>query len=153
MPVFVLDHRSSVKTDAGKRVVPFHPFMKDLDFEGYVKLRREAGEDRLFPDLKQDKRGYYSDGLQKWFARFLAECGANGDRTTFHSFRLNWRDAMREAKVPQERVRLIGGWKRTAMDEKYGSGLSVQTLRKDIAKVSYPGLNLGHLRANQVYVR
>ena len=124
-----------VKTEAGRRIVPFHPFLKRLRFETYVATMRKTGEDQLFPDLKADKRGYYSDAFQKWFDRLLGHVDAEGDRTSFHSFRHNWRDAMREAGVPQERVRLIGGWKRTSTDEKYGVGLSAKSLLKDIAKV------------------
>jgi hypothetical protein len=52
---------------------------------------------------------------------------------------------MREAGVPQERVRLIGGWKRTSTDEKYGVGLSAKSLLKDLKKVKYPSLDLDHL--------
>lgn len=134
-----------VKTEAGRRIVPLHSFLKRLQFEEYVATIRAAGKDRLFPDLREDTRGYYSDGFQKWFARLLAHSDAAGDRTSFHSFRHNWRDAMREARVPQERVRLIGGWKRTSTDEMYGAGLSAKALQRDIAKVKYPNLNLDHL--------
>jgi integrase len=95
--------------------------------------------------LKKDTRGYYSDGFQKWFSRFLDECGATADKTSFHSFRHCWRDALRRGRVPQERARLLGGWKRTSTDEKYGSNLSVKELLEEISKVRYD-LRLEHLQ-------
>ncbi|MBY5393157.1 MULTISPECIES: tyrosine-type recombinase/integrase [Rhizobium] len=98
---------------------------------------QEAGRDRLFPDLKKDSRGCYSDGFQKWFSRFLEKQGAKEDKTSFHSFRHNWADAMRLAGVSQERRRLIGGWKRTATDEKYGSDLPITEINNELSKVTY----------------
>ncbi|PST22268.1 hypothetical protein C7U60_13660 [Mesorhizobium plurifarium] len=113
---------------------------------GQGQEQKKRGTERLFPDLRRDSRGYYSDGFQKWFSRLLEKQSASEERTSFHSFRHNWRDAMRNAGVPQERVRLIGGWKRTATDEQYGSNLPLQEVRKEIAKITYAGVkSLGAL--------
>lgn len=126
-----------VKTSAGHRRVPIHPSLLSLGLEDFCKARVRAGSGRLFPDLRRDTRGYYSDSFQKWFSRLLVKQGASRKRTSFHSFRHNWRDAMRNAGVPQERVRLIGGWKRTATDEQYGSDLPLPIVAKEIAKIEY----------------
>lgn len=141
------DARQRIKTPSGRRIVPLHPFVERIGFQQFLADLKNLKADRLFPDLKRDRRGYYSDGFQKWFSRFLANCGVSNDRRSFHSFRHNWRDAMREASVPQERVRLLGGWKRTAVDEMYGSGLSVRTLRQEVEKVAYDVPSLKSLAA------
>jgi integrase len=131
------ENGNRVKTDAGRRKVPLHPRLEGLGFVEFHRAQKKRQVERLFPDLKRDSRGYYSDGFQKWFSRLIERQTASQERTSFHSFRHNWRDAMRNAGVPQERVRLIGGWKRTATDEQYGSNLPLSEVRKEIAKVIY----------------
>lgn len=130
-----------VKTEAGERKVPLHPKLEQLGFLDYHAQILKDGKDRLFPELKQDGRGYFSDGFQKWFSRLLDKQNARAPKTSFHSFRHCWRDAVREAGIPQERVRLLGGWKRTAVDERYGSNLSLKTLKEEVEKVRYPALD------------
>jgi hypothetical protein len=41
---------------------------------------RRGGHDRLFPQLRQDSRGRYSDLYQKWFGRFLVKVGAQAPK-------------------------------------------------------------------------
>jgi integrase len=108
---------------------------------------RKRDEKRVFPELRVSKAtGYYSDNFSKWFSHFLAKIGANEPRTSFHSFRHSYRDALREADISIERVRALGGWSGGgATEETYGSGLRPSTLAKEIAKVHYPKLNLSHL--------
>lgn len=65
----------------------------------------------------------------------------------FHSFRHNYRDALREAEIGLERVRALGGWRRDSDGEEaiYGKGLKAATLYREIGKVRYAGLCLKHL--------
>ncbi len=134
-----------LKSDAARRYVPVHPELARIGFVDYVDAMRDRDEARLFPELRQDARGYYSDAYQKWFSRFLDRCGAKAPRTSFHSFRHCWADAMREAGVPRERMRLLGGWAGSGVDANYGSGLRPSTLADEISKVRYPGLDLSYL--------
>lgn len=66
---------------------------------------------------------------------------------SFHSFRHNYRDALREAEIGLERVRALGGWRRDSDGEEaiYGKGLKAATLYREIEKVRYAGLDLIHL--------
>ena len=138
------DHKA--KSRAARRVVPVHPDLKRMGFTAYVAKMRDQGETRLFPELKQDKRGYYSDSFNKWFRRFLVKIKAKTERTSFHSFRHSWRDAMREADVKDEVVFAMGGWSDGgATHANYGSGIKVKTRADAIAKVRYDGLDLSHL--------
>lgn len=130
------DRGQRTKTASSRRRVPVHPRLVELGFLDFVQGLR-GSEERLFPNLKKDIRGYYSDGFQKWFSRLLDKQKAREAKTSFHSFRHSWANAMRLAGVPQERRRLIGGWKRTATDEKYGSDLPLAEIYRELSKVAY----------------
>ena len=137
--------RKKLKSKAAVRAVPVHPTLAKIGFLDFV-ARQCADDDVLFPDLKPDRRGYYSDGFQKWFGRHLHQIGAKAPKTSFHSFRHCFRDALREADVSRDAVLALGGWA-GGIEETYGGGLKASTLAREIAKVRYPGLDLGHLHA------
>ncbi len=137
--------RKKLKSKAAVRAVPIHPMLARLGFPDFVERQCAAGT-VLFPDLKPDKRGYFSDGFQKWFRRHLIAIGAKKRKTSFHSFRHCFRDALREADVSRDAVLALGGWA-GGIEETYGGGLKASTLAREIAKMRYPGLDLGHLHA------
>lgn len=76
-----------LKTRSSRRVVPIHPELARLGFLEFAARQREAGHDRLFPELKRDRRGSYSGHFQRWANRFLETAGAKGERQSFHSTR------------------------------------------------------------------
>lgn len=85
---------TSVKTEAGIRMVPLHPFLVDgLRLPAYVKSLKRQGHDRLFPMLKKTKETNftYSHPVSKWFGRHLQDQGVKGNpsegKKVFHSFR------------------------------------------------------------------
>ncbi len=135
----------SVKTAAARRVLPVHPELVKIGFLAFAEAQRSAGHDRLFPELKLDARGHYADAFSKWFARSLRAAGANRPRTSFHSFRHNFRDALREADVSREAVNDLGGWAGGGVADNYGAGLRPATLAREINKIKYLGLDLRHL--------
>jgi len=107
--------------------------------------RRAKGERRLFPELEPDSLGYLSGTFSKWFndkRRFLGKLGMAGTGVSFHSFRHNYRDALREADISLERVRALGGWSRESEGEEaiYGKGLKAFTLAREVQKLRYQGL-------------
>lgn len=135
-----------LKTHASERFVPVHSELKKIGFLSYVTKTKRAGAVRLFPELPKGKRGHYSDPFQKWFSRFLTSIGAKTPKTSFHSFRHCYRDALREADISPERVRALGGWtSKGGAEEIYGAGHRASTLAKEIEKVAYPGLDLSHI--------
>ena len=88
----------SVKTKAGIRKVPLHPFLigmngSPVNILEYAERLRARGETRLFPMLAgTTARGNVSDAVTKWFTRYRRECGVGGvageySEVTFHSFR------------------------------------------------------------------
>jgi integrase len=136
-----------LKSAAASRLVPVHPEATRIGFLRHVSEMKQAGEIWLFPELPTDRRGYRSDAFQKWFSRFLDSIHAKEPKAgSFHCFRHTWRDALREANTPEERVNALGGWAGNGgMSSLYGTGLRADTLLQEISKVEYPGLDLSHL--------
>ena len=57
----VIENREgkSVKTTAGKRLVPIHPFiLKELNFRGLCRDLKSKGVERLFHELKKSNEGF-----------------------------------------------------------------------------------------------
>jgi integrase len=135
-----------LKTKAARRTVPVHPELVAIGFLDHVARQAAAGHDRVFPELKPDRRGYRTDALQKAVNRQIERAGAKGDRQSFHSLRHTWRDALREGGVSRDAVLAMGGWKSGGTEELYGGGLRPSTLAREIAKVQYPGLDLSNLK-------
>lgn len=140
--------RKRLKSKAARRMVPVHPMLKKLGLLVFVERQRTAGNKVLFPKLKIDRRGYYSDGYQKWFARLLKKANAKAPRTTFHSTRHNFRDQLREIGAPRDVTLALGGWVGNGgTADHYGGGLKPKTLLRWVKKIEYPGLVLPLVKA------
>lgn len=142
---------SEKRIKAGIRDVPLHPMLIKLGFLDFVKARRKTKDSRLFPELPGGATGYFSNAFSKYFGRFCEAALGYKPKGTFHSFRHQFRDACRAARLPTETVALLGGWengkgeKETVMNQ-YGRGDEYfRVLAEDLAKVTFPGLNLNHL--------
>jgi integrase len=136
-----------LKTKNARRTVPVHPELLELGFMGYLAEQRTARCIRLFHEIPMTSVGTYSDSFQKWFRRFQATVGINEHRKTFHSFRHTFRDALRAADVPLEKVNALCGWAESAgLAAHYGNGYPVSSLHEAISRVAYPGLDFTHLR-------
>jgi integrase len=143
-----------VKTANSERFVPIHPALTDLGLLDFVSDRRRAGSSKLFSELTLSTTGYYSDPFSKWFARYLQKTGAARPKTCFHSFRHNFRDALREARIDHDVALALGGWasgsgkEKVEVAEAYGRGFRVATLSDAMKRVSYPLLDLSHIRTS-----
>ncbi len=140
-------------SERSTKLVPVHPELQRTGFHAYVDDRRRAGDLKLFPDLPVSSLGYHSVTFLKWFGRFLKSAGAAMEKTCFHSFRHNFRDALRDGKVPREIALLLGCWTSSAgasaIADIYGRGFRVRELGEEIAKVRYSCLTLAHLHQNE----
>lgn len=122
-----------------------------LDF---AKRREEAsGKDGwLFEGLRSNRRGDRGDAWGRWFGHQLRDLGINTDgRKVFHSLRHTFIARCREAEI-EEKVRfaLTGHSDGGSVGRSYGADesgykFSLARLQREIAKVHYPGLDLGHL--------
>lgn len=146
--VLVETDERRLKTPGSTRNVPVHPELVRLGLLRHVEARRdESGDDaRLFPDLAGDTQRQIVDVFQKRFSYLISRLpgfDGKGAGVSFHSFRHGFRDALREAGVPIDATRALGGWARSGgVEERYGQGTRPATLAKWMGKVSYPGLAL-----------
>jgi integrase len=135
-----------LKTASSMRLVPVHPRLLSLGFESFVVDARRAGRIKLFEDINPGSLGIRSTAFSKWFIQFINKVSASRPRTSYHSFRHCFRDALREARVDRELAMALGGWGnggKTGLDvsDLYGRGFSPRRLRDEIAKVQYSRVN------------
>jgi len=132
----------SLKTSTSERVVPVHSFLKRLGLMAFVEQRIQDGHTKLFFDICAGRNGFRSTAFSKWFVLFLEKAGARQPRTSFHSFRHCFRDALRRSRVDREIAMMLGGWgngTKSGLDvsDYYGSGFDVSVLANEIEKVSF----------------
>lgn len=133
----------NLKNDQSERVFPIHRTLIKLGFIDFV--RSQPADGLLFADIRQSKLGpvHWTGQLIRRHVRKVFP----HSKIVFHSFRHNFRDAAREAAIPEEVVSQIGGWtegRRSAMAA-YGLGYSRKALTSWMEKIEYPDLQLSHL--------
>lgn len=71
----------------------------------------------------------------------------HGPKHKFHSFRHNFRDALRRGRVDREIGKALGGWQRGNTDafDIYGAGFPLDELADEIRRVDYPKVDWDHL--------
>lgn len=136
-----------VKTENGFREVPLHRELLQIGFMLHVAERRRHGDAcLLFDDVPPASDGYRSTNFSKRFATFLKSLGIKDDprRTCFHSYRHNFRDALRQPEANPDFVREAGGWASRDTSDIYGDGTPAHLMRGLIDGIDYD-LDLGHL--------
>ena len=135
----------STKTGASIRLIPIHPRLLDFGFLDFHESR--LGNAKLFDDIKLGHDGYYSSTFSKKSNRYLKKVGVHGPRHKFHSFRHNFRDALRRGRVDREVGKALGGWTRDNTDafDIYGAGFPLDELRNELIRVDYPNVDWSHL--------
>jgi len=136
-----------LKNPTSRRTFPVHPQLVKIGLLEYVSKLKVKGQSRLFPKLKPDKYGYYSNRLADWFSEtFLKTVIEKDERQSFYSLRHNFRDALRHAEAPEWVLQALGAWKQDKkVSDDYGKKDWPDLLNKWVEKVSYPGLDLSHL--------
>jgi len=97
-----------LKTASSERLVPLHSKLLELGFLAYVEKVREAGNERVFPELTCHKKHGYSAAPSKWFTRVREQLGFRDDaaKKDFHSFRHTLADHLKQKGVAES---LVGG--------------------------------------------
>lgn len=142
----------SVKTLAGKRIVPMSPVLAHLGFIRYLNAMQQAGESRVFPDLEKKKaEDKYGRNLGKWFGRYLGKVGVKDDETegakVFHSFRHTFINDCKQAGLETKKVKQIvgheGGGDITL--DHYGKAYRPEILYQDVILKIQPAVDLEEL--------
>lgn len=139
------ESEKTLKTDSSERDVPIHNQLIQIGFLDYVKQIKSQGHKRLFPDMTPDSKGKYSSNFSKWFARFLKSNNIKSEGICFHSFRHNFRDAIRESYMNKDLGAALGGWKasKETMDQ-YGAGYQLKSLNNAMQQMEF-NVELKHL--------
>ena len=128
-----------LKTKQSKRKVPVHSELIKIGILIHLEERIQKPGDnlKLFPDVKQGEEGDISQYFSKWFGRFLKDIGIKTPKTTFHSFRHGFKDALNEAGVEDTRQYNLLGHKDKSVSSSYGSGLKPTMLVDSLNSVEY----------------
>lgn len=127
------------------RRVPIHADLIALGFLKYVDEAREAGQARIFPELRPDKYENVTASWSKWFGRYLrGTIKVKDDRMRFHSFRHAFKDYAREAEIPEDVNDAFTGHRGQAVARRYGSSLAypLRPMVLAMAKYRVTGLTL-----------
>lgn len=128
------------KNKGSERFVPLHDEVIAAGFLAFVETCAPDG--RLFPALKPSTKGNYSHNFSKWFGRFMDRMGYSDPSLVFHSFRHGFRDACRDADIPEETAHALGGWAAVNQGQRYGNRGAVPRLHKALKKVAFDGFAL-----------
>ena len=147
LDVNILDRGAGkrVKNRSSRRRLPLHPELVRCGLLAYVKERRQAGDERLFPALRPSITGQMTGNWSKWWSRHTDDLGITDPRKVFHSFRHAFKDACRAARIEEELHDALTGHTSASVGRKYGSGVPLEVLAEAVARVSYKGLDLTHL--------
>jgi integrase len=96
-----------LKTEAAARLVPIH---SELIACGFLEYWKALPSGQLWPALRPGgPDGKMNDYFTKRFVAYRRSCGVTGERKSFHSFRKNAAQALKNARVtPAEIAELIG---------------------------------------------
>lgn len=135
-----------LKSSAAERYVPIHSALLHIGFIDFLEDAKRSGRQRLFPRAEMDKRGLFGERYSCWFTQtFLKSQYLYHPETTFHSFRHNFRDALRSGNASVFMMKEVCGWSMTGVEFGYGGPPSAAELARTVELVRYPGLDLSHL--------
>lgn len=129
-----------LKTKAARRQIPIHPELIRLGLIDYVDSLRNAGDERLFPELLERRDGY-GQAASKWFAGYCSRCGIDEAGKVFHSFRHTVIDRLKQADVPKEKIAaLVGHEDDSVTFGRYGKDFRPSVLQTVVEELGFPEL-------------
>lgn len=101
--------QQTLKTgEHSKRKLPIHSTLLALGFLEYVRSMKNAGEVRLFPDLKKGANGF-GDAVGKYFSRLVTSVGLTDPALVLHSLRHGGITKLHGAGVQTNLVEMLAG--------------------------------------------
>lgn len=128
----------TLKSQAASRKIPIHKELISLDILGlFEKSQTKGSGARLFPEIKKGSADSFSQYPSRHFGSYKKSIGLPDPNIVFHSFRHNFRDALREADVGLELSRALMGHSDESVHASYGTGPSLKALNQAISAISY----------------
>jgi hypothetical protein len=117
--------------------LPIHGKLIELGLLELLESKKRMGHKRVFEELKKQRDGY-SQGVSKWFGRFLRQAGILDRKKVFHSFRHTVATVLRDREVPQEKIgAILGHSDESNVTARYAKRFSVESLRAEIEKLDF----------------
>lgn len=141
----------SIKNLSSRRDIPVHRELLRIGFLGYVETLRAKGEERLFPHLKMNNVGRFTNVFSTWCNEYIDEHVVDDRRYCVHSFRHNFQDFGIESELQRDVLNAITGHAQVGMGAHYGlkrGGSRVlpdKSLIRAIDKLSFGEVDLSHL--------
>jgi integrase len=133
-----------VKSSAGVRRGPIHSVLIELGLLKRHAELKEAGEQRLFPELKPGGAdGKYAAQYTKTFGTYVRRLKIARPGVTFHSLRKNTATALQDAGVPEGHAAdILGHEGRTQSYGRYATGAQLQTLARAVECISFSSFTI-----------
>jgi integrase len=125
---------NSLKTESSVRVVPVHHHLISLGLAKWVGCSGKG--QRIFQSASLGVYGNYSQTYSKHINTVFRNLRVTNH---FHSLRHSFRDACREAEVPNDIADYLGGWPGSAsVSRSYGSlEFSLSHMKRQLDKLTY----------------
>jgi integrase len=134
------DKGKRVKNKTSRRKTPIHDELIKAGFLDYVAQAREAGVDRLFPDLYDCTAGV-ARKVTGWFSKYIRKTCLIKERTkTFHSLRHSFATLADRAELRDEHImKLLGhSWGNTVLRRVYAQELNVREKHANLHRIKFP---------------
>lgn len=141
------DKTKHLKTAATIRLVPIPQQLLDLGFIDWVQRKKSRlkakDNDPIFNDAINSKGNYNNKYVSNQilpFIRSLKLATPYKGKLDFHSFRNNASNQLQEISVPQSYINNIMGWKGQTIMEQHYSKHTLEKIKEQADKLSYPFL-------------
>jgi integrase len=131
----------SLKNEGSRRVVPIHPRLLALGFEGYCEDLRKLGQTMLFPDLKANQFGKHTKEASRRANRVINKHASSDSRLVFHSLRHKFKDEGRAARVQDSVLDQICGHAPATVGARYGEGVDLRSLQENLSLLRFDAVN------------
>ncbi len=129
----------SLKNAGSRRRMPLHPVIVALGFLHYVDRMRQAGQTRLFPQLRLGPNGY-ADPVGKFFSRLVTKQGLTDPALVLHSLRHGGISKLHAAGATHHIVEVLAGHTTGTVHEQVYSHrdkLPMRLLLNELTKLRY----------------
>jgi integrase len=122
------------KTESSNRIVPLHSTLLGL---GFLKMVKNRGEGRIFPEIKPTK-GRLGHDVSSWFGNYRKSVGVTSRKKVFHSFRHTVMDNLEQQGVEAYLIKaIVGHSRKDVTGRSYGKRKLPPILKPVVEQLSY----------------